>query len=279
VWFNDYHAFIPIIFSRIYFGRSTLIIAGFDGMGLKIAGKPYGLFSQNWFRRSIGKLNYKLCHRIASYHSSLIHGFNEYGQNKMGFQNWCRINQNKIHIIPPGYNSELWKSETLIRDIDFLTVGIVNTKAGFLRKGLDSYLKMAELMPKYKFLAIGINMERGEISEIPKNVEIISVVDQDIIRYYMNRSKVYCQFSLAEGLPNTVMESILMGCFPCLTAVNGMTDLPVNKVLIRDEVRPKYLEDAAKLSTESACYENRKILEKEYSLEKRFNSFNMLMKR
>jgi glycosyltransferase involved in cell wall biosynthesis len=211
-------------------------------------------------------------------HFSLIEGFNEYGQNQMGLLNWCKINTSKVHEIPTGYNSEFWNPVSIERDIDFLTVGIVNTKQGYLRKGLDRFLKMADLMPEYKFVVIGINLDNNDVPEIPTNLEFHIKMDQANIKKYMNRTKVYCQFSIAEGLPNTLLEAILMGCYPCVTAVNGMADLKVNKILIRDEVNPEYLEKSLRSLSKEICYENRNFVMNSYSLGKRSEAFKKILK-
>ncbi|MBM3436598.1 MAG: glycosyltransferase family 4 protein, partial [Bacteroidetes bacterium] len=196
----------------------------------------------------------------------------------MGFHNWCTINTKKVYIIPPGYNAEIWKSDEIERDIDFLTVGIVSTESGYYRKGLDKFIEMAGKMPNFKFVIIGFDMGKNTLKEIPKNLEIVAIKDQDFIRKYMNHTKVYCQFSIAEGVPNTVMEAILMGCYPCLTAVNGMADLHVDKILIKDEVNPEYLVKALALYNSSTSFKNRKKIEEEYSLEKRLAALMKLAK-
>jgi len=132
---------------------------------------------------------------------------------------------------------------------------------------------MAELMPEYKFVVIGINLENNDIPEIPNNLEFHIKMDQLDIKKYMNRTKVYCQFSLAEGLPNTLMEAILMGCYPCVTAVNGMTDLNVDKILIRDEVTPEYLKKSLQSLSKEICFENRNFVVNSYSLVNRLEAF------
>ena len=48
----------------------------------------------------------------------------------------------------------------------------------------------------------------------------------------MDRAKVFCQFSLAEGLPNTLCEAMLCECIPVGSSVNGIPKAIENKELL-----------------------------------------------
>ena len=57
-WFNDYHSFIPILFSKLFFKKSIIIVGGYDAI---VDNKNnHGLFFKGGLRSTIAKLNYKM---------------------------------------------------------------------------------------------------------------------------------------------------------------------------------------------------------------------------
>jgi len=232
IWFCDYHAIIPVLFSKLY-GKSIILVGGYDAMSLPEL--RYGIFYKNKRKALIAKISYLLCDKIWVVDKSLIEGYNSYTKVKTGVRNFMKIRKDKFEVVPFGY--ELYKPLDIPRNIDFLTVGNITDKRTFKRKGFYKFVEMAIQMPDKKFVIIGAKdlfLKRGFNGiynlTVYKNVPINKVLR------LMNESKVYCQFSKAEGLPNTLCEAMLMGCVPIGTKVNGIpraigkTGIVTNKI-------------------------------------------------
>lgn len=126
-----------------------------------------------------------------------------------------------ISIIPTGYDYNKYYNDTIKENI-VLSVCSANNEKGLV-KGIDVFTKCATECPDLNFVIIGI--EAGAIKymgEIPKNLTVIGKVSpNDIINYY-KKAKVYCQFSIREGLPNALCEAMLCECIPVGSDVQGI---------------------------------------------------------
>ena len=71
-WFNDYHALIPIIISKIFFKKSVIIVGGYDA--IVDDENKHGVFYKHNIRSKIARLNYNLASEIWVVHKSLIKG-------------------------------------------------------------------------------------------------------------------------------------------------------------------------------------------------------------
>ena len=68
-WFNDYHAFIPIIFSKLFLKKSVIIVGGYDAIVDKE--NSHGLFFKKGIRSTLAKINYSLADELWVVHKSL----------------------------------------------------------------------------------------------------------------------------------------------------------------------------------------------------------------
>ena len=207
IWFGDYHALIPILFSRLYRKKSYIIVGGFDAMSLPELN--YGLFRKNNLRQLLVRIAYKLCTKILPVDDSLEHSL----------RSFIKL-PDKFITIHQGIDLTKWKPALEERIIDFITVGNINEES-YYRKGIDRFVKMSNQMPDKKFMIIGWGLI---LQGCPRfsNLTVLGFQGLDEVKKWMNRSKVYCQFSLAEGIPNALIEAMAMGCVPCVTPVNGM---------------------------------------------------------
>ena len=71
-WFNDYHAFIPILVSKVFFKKSVIIVGGYDAIVDKK--NRHGLFFKRGLRSFVAKLNYKMVNEVWVVHKSLESG-------------------------------------------------------------------------------------------------------------------------------------------------------------------------------------------------------------
>ena len=216
IWFGDYHALIPVLFSRLFKRKSFIVVAGFDAMSIPEIN--YGIFYKKGLRQWMVKKAYKLCTKILPVDSSLMYGFNEYNHQPTGLLHFMpKINPDKIKVIKQGIDTNKWKPKNILRPYDFITVGNIDNDQTYYRKGIDVFMKMARMMPDKIFLVVGYEQYTNQ------NIHSFGFLPISQVKRLMNRSKVYCQFSLAEGIPNTLIEAMAMGCVPCVTDVNGMS--------------------------------------------------------
>ena len=224
VWFSDYHAFIPLIISKIFYVKSILIIGGYDAISDKQIG--HGIFSKNNLRQKIAKINIKLATEIWVVDKSLSNGCKEaFIQNNIysGLINWIPKSYKKIKEVPTGYSSQFWKKIKSKIPKTVLTVANFNNQRVFKLKGIPFILKLAKELPEFKFKVIGIASEKiiPENLILP-NVEFIKQKNKTQLREYFSESQFYIQASRLEGLPNALCEAMLCECIPIGNAVFGI---------------------------------------------------------
>ena len=100
-WFNDYHSFIPILFSKLFFKKSIIIVGGYDAI---VDNKnKHGLFFKSGLRSFIAKMNYIMVSEVWVVHKSL--------------ENGCDLAKQKFNIIS-GVRSFTKKKTIVIKEIN-----------------------------------------------------------------------------------------------------------------------------------------------------------------
>ncbi len=225
-WFVDYHSYLPTLFSRLFKKKSVLIIGGFDAVSIPEI--EFGLFYKPLrLRFYMAKRSYQYGKYIVPVDDTLIKSTNYYIDEKglkIGFLNYVENVKGRIITVPTGYKAEYWKRMNLPLRGDIITVGSCKVMKVFKRKGHDFLLEVARTMPDLKFTMIGIDESIIEKikDQIPSNVKIMSFVQQDELRDLFSSHRVFTQFSLSEGLPNTLCEAMMCGCIPVGSNVNGI---------------------------------------------------------
>ncbi len=108
-----------------------------------------------------------------------------------------------------------------------LTVGLVNNEQTFYRKGIDTFIEVAKLLPEYKFVVIGITgTDLGHLlTGLPSNLETFDRVEQEKLTGFYSEAKVYAQLSRMDTFCLTLAEAMLFGCFPVITNEGGMPEV------------------------------------------------------
>ena len=105
-WFNDYHALIPIIISKIFLKKSVIIVGGYDA--IVDDENKHGVFYKHNIRSKIARLNYNLASEIWVVHKSLIKGCDKAASKFnviSGVENFIQNKSLKIKEINTGYDS------------------------------------------------------------------------------------------------------------------------------------------------------------------------------
>lgn len=209
VWFAGTHAFLPVLFSKIFGKKSIVIAGGYDTA--KVPEIDYGVFS-SW-RGVFSKFVYKHADRVLVVDESLK------GQV---LKNTGLNIADKIFTVHTGFDSNKWKPKGK-KEKMVLTVAYINHDT-LKRKGLETFVKVAGYMPDVRFVLVGKYDEEAlkELKSIGNNVEFTGFIPEEMLLKYYQRAKVYCQLSRYEGLPTALCEAMLCECVPVGTRHCGI---------------------------------------------------------
>ena len=269
VWFNDYHAFLPCL---LFPNRVTIFVGGYDAMSIPEI--RYGIFFENNIRSKIAKFNYWACKKIIFCDKSLIEGFNEYRFNQTGVAWHVNFSiLDKSQIIPFGVDTKYFKRLNLGDEYDFIMVANIPDERTLRRKGVDVFVQMAKQMPEYKFCLVGLKLGMYYYGNVD-NLIVYPFMKFHNIRSILSVSKVFCQLSIAEGQPNTLLEAMACECVPVGTSVNGIPDTIGDTGVVIDNVYK--LKGALLKALEMDGAMARKRVIKEFSMQRRINQLEKL---
>jgi len=255
-WFNDYHSFIPILFSKIFFKKSIIIVGGYDAI---VDNKnKHGLFFKGGLRSFIAKMNYKMVSEVWVVHKSLENGC-DFAKQKFNIISGVRtFTKNKrivIKEINTGYDTRFWNYEEDTLKAGVLTAAFFSDKRVIDIKGLSGFNKLASFLPEINFTIVG----ESEISimdfiDLEPNVKVIGVQSKTQMKKLYQRNKFYFQGSRLEGLPNSLCEAMLCGCVPVGSRVFGIPDVIGNAGILFDTEND--LEEIAQFIKSEIGFEN-----------------------
>jgi glycosyltransferase involved in cell wall biosynthesis len=241
-WFADYHAFIVVQLSRLLNKKSIVMVGGHEVA--KLPEISYGRLVLNPGMGALIRYVLKKADRLLLVGDSL----REEAKVNLG------IEREHSYVVPTGHDQS--KFEPLgDRSNRILTVGYLDQmprrkKGGFdpfKRKGLDLFIETARIMPDIEFLLIGDVSEklvRDRFGQSPSNLKFVGPVPHDRLVKYYQESKVYCQFSIHEGLPTALCEAMLCGCIPVGTKITGIATAIGDTGFIVDERTPEKAAEA-----------------------------------
>ncbi|WP_319482731.1 glycosyltransferase [uncultured Draconibacterium sp.] len=141
-------------------------------------------------------------------------------------------------------NTELiYNCVTLKKDVEkgniekenlIITVGIIEKEQTFYIKGIDTFIEIAQQLPQYQFLIIGLNQEKLAhlLKNLPANINIKGKIPHEELIAYYQKGKIYCQLSRIESFGIALAEAMYFGCIPIVTNVGGLPEIVCDKTLV-----------------------------------------------
>ena len=225
-WFNDYHSFIPILISKLFFKKSIIIVGGYDAI---VDNKnKHGLFLKGGLRSTIAKLNYKMVNEVWIVHKSLENGC-DFAKQKFNIISGVRSFTSKKNIvikeINTGYDTRFWNYDQSEEKTGILTAAFFSEKRVINIKGLNIFNKLASLLPNINFTIVGESGIRiSDFINLESNIKVMGVQNRSQMKELYQKNKFYFQGSRLEGLPNSLCEAMLCGCIPIGSRVFGIPD-------------------------------------------------------
>ncbi len=228
IWFADYHAAPIVLLSRLLRKQSFIFIGGYDAVCYPEF--AYGVYSSK-FRGCLACLALRHCTHIIANHQALLSSRNTYyapaghadGIYHMipGLGTPASVVHNAVAASPPA-------EFPATRTRQILTVGSTPRLQDFYNKGFDLLARIAARRPDLQFVWVGIRAEflpelnREFLLDKLPNLTIHPFLAPNALHELMRNSAVYAQPSISEGMPNALMEAMLMGCVPVGSNVAGI---------------------------------------------------------
>lgn len=271
VWFADYHSFFPVLFGKLLRKNVFLALGGYDVTCIKEIN--YGVFCKSLRKRLAG---FSIRHATINLPVAMA----------LKDEALSRVPKAKMSILPTGYDPAGFDFEEHQKRDIILTVGFIDSHQRVKIKGIDRFFEVADLMPDKEFIIIGVEEKLVSFGFIPKNIKVVPPLPRKEIINYYQQSKVYVQFSIREGLPNSVLEAMLCGNIPVGTRVGGIPEAISEYGYMLEKWNPEIAKQlilnalskdsvARKMAREHAI-ENFTLSKRKESLMSMFQQYNIL---
>ncbi len=262
VWFAGKHAGISVLLAKLLGKKSVVVVGGYD-----VANVPeidYGL----WYKGSlVDKFLCKYSIKYADFVMPVSH-FHEKEMLKITKPKRYDIVYNGV---PDNFcEGDEGKKENMIATISILK------KENIKRKGLPTYLKLAEYFPEYDFLVIGKPLDdTPEIlkEHAPSNVKVLGFLSNEELVNTLKRCGVYMQLSAYESFGIAVVEAMQCGCIPVVTNRGALPEVVGDAGVIVEygniENIKEGLKKATKLSENKSARERARGRASQFTLSKR----------
>jgi glycosyltransferase involved in cell wall biosynthesis len=209
-WFADIHSYWTVKLSQFFGKKSVVVIGGYETGKLKELG--YGALLDPVKTARI-KYIFENADKIVALTSIM---------RQEAVDNY-QISGENFKIIPTGFDYDTFKAKGDKEDMVF-TASLGHTWDRVRLKGVDTFVKASQYLPDVKFVVNGTTGRALEkLKKIaPGNVEFVGPVPFSELLELFQKSKVYCQLSMREGLPTAVCEAMLCECVPVGTDQYGI---------------------------------------------------------
>lgn len=208
--FADSHAFLAVLFSRIFRKKSIVVVGGYEVARVPEIG--YGAMLNPIYAQVV-RFVLKHADKVLTVAESL----REDAVRNAG------VGGGNIKTAPMCYDSEFWKpcgeKEEVVMTVAYIKGSVVK------RKGLQTFVEAAKYLPEVKFILAGPDVD-GSVKHLKSvaapNVEFPGFISSEELPRWYSRAKVYCQLSRYEGIPNALCEAMLCKCVPVGTHYCGI---------------------------------------------------------
>lgn len=261
-YFGDSHCVIPALYQKLMKRISIIIVAGYDAICVNDNLMKYGVFNY-WWRGWLTKIAYKHTSNILTVSNNLIWELHKNGVKT----------DSRFQTVYFGFDD----SFTVGTKENFcLFVAYANDKTSYYRKGYDRFFMLAELLPQFEFICVGIST----YTKCPSNVTIIDKLSHSEVNKLMSKAKVYVHPARIEGFGCVITEAMLSGCDIITSDANGIPenygghcftqyDWDSNiQIIVKHVIALMQINGLRKGNIQTG---------KQFSLEKRLNEFNKII--
>ena len=193
IWFAGWHAFLAVLFAKIFRKKSVVVAGGYDAA--YVPEINYGVFC-SWWRGRLAKFVYK--------NADLVLAVSNYTKNEI----LKHASPKRIEMIYHGFN---WKKIKPVGKKENIVLSVGTAKV----KRADVFIESAKYLPSVDFILVG-DMQKIK-SPLPSNVKILKkMAFKKLLKLYQ-RAKVYVQISASEGFGCSLAEAMLCECIPVVT--------------------------------------------------------------
>jgi len=210
-WFAEFPAFIAVSFSRLFHKRCIVVVGGYE-----VANVPEIGYGGMLNPKNVKKVRYILKNAdltLAVSRSNL----NEIKEN---------FRTKRTELIYNGVRTESFYQQEEKKNI-VITVGNVISE-NFQRKGLETFVRSAVLLPDAEFIVIGKycdNSIKHLKSIASNNVSFTNFVSNEELLKWMQEAKVYVQISAHEAFGLSLAEAMLCECIPVVTKRGALQEV------------------------------------------------------
>jgi glycosyltransferase involved in cell wall biosynthesis len=192
-----------------------------------------------------------------------------------------RVPRASIDVVYTGYDDQKFCHDGTQKKAQIITVAVGNSIQRIKLKGIDFFIKLADELPGYDFIIVGLGEQaRIALGDLPNNVQVFDIISDDQLLTLYRQSKVYAQFSLREGLPNAVCEAMLCECIPVGYNTGGIPIAIGDCGFIIDEgdldSALQVIKQSLSMGVESGQQARRRIIEN-FSLPRREKALFLMM--
>lgn len=226
--FADWHTAIIALFKIIYCKKLCIVIGGYDVSS--IPQFNYGVHIRP-FRSWCVKFAMKHATCLLPNAKQLIDNQNKFLGDQVvkgGILSFVPKPKGKIQVINNGYDIDFWTSgEVIQKEKIVLTVVSNLDRKTYKMKGIDNFIEVAKVITDYTFVIIGDKesfLSENNI-DLSENIQVYKGLSHSELKKFYKRSKVFCLFSLSEGMPNVLCEAMLCECIPVGNSILSVPDI------------------------------------------------------
>ncbi len=232
VQFAGFQSYVPFLLFGLL-GKKRVVVAG----GTDCVAFPsidYGNFARKYLRW-FTKKSFEMADLILPVHESLIsyaYTYQDGDYLRQGYKEFTQHIRARETVIYNGYDTAIWYPREVTRKRKtFLTVGAnLNSRFGYMLKGIDLFVELAKSFPDCDFAIVGAASLATK--EIRKNLTLLPAVPNKELPELYSSFEFYVQLSMSEGFPNALTEAILCGCVPIVSNVGAMAMIVGNPACI-----------------------------------------------